>query len=103
MLIANDIDAFEVFYFASFIHLVFVLIHPFQDGNGRAARLVEKWFLIEKIGQKATSVQLEKYYFKHLKEYYSNIKALGLEYDDLDYDKSLDFLLMIVNGLDGQD
>jgi len=103
LLLTMDIDVIEVFYYASLIHLVFVKIHPFQDGNGRAARLVEKWFLIEKIGQKATSVQLEKYYFKHMKEYYSNIKALGLEYDDLDYDKSLDFLLLTVSGLDGQD
>ena len=100
LLIANDLDAFEVFYYASLIHLVFVKIHPFQDGNGRTARLIEKWFLIEKIGQKATSVQLEKNYFKHLKEYYLNIKVLGLEYDDLDYNKSLDFLLMTVNGID---
>ena len=46
-LLANDIDVFEAFYYASLIHLVFVKIHPFQDGNGRAARLVEKWFLIE--------------------------------------------------------
>ena len=102
LLIANDLDAFEVFYYASLIHLVFVKIHPFQDGNGRTARLIEKWFLIEKIGQKATSVQLEKNYFKHLKEYYLNIKVLGLEYDDLDYNKSLDFLLMTVNGIDEQ-
>lgn len=102
ILLANDLDAFEVFYYASLIHLVFVKIHPFQDGNGRTARLIEKWFLIEKIGQKATSVQLEKNYFKHLKEYYSNIKVLGLEYDDLDYNKALDFLLMTVNGIDEQ-
>jgi Fic family protein len=102
LLVANDLDAFEVFYYASLIHLVFVKIHPFQDGNGRTARLIEKWFLIEKIGQKATSVQLEKNYFKHLKEYYSNIKALGLEYDDLDFNKALDFLLMTVNGIDEQ-
>ena len=102
ILVANDLDAFEVFYYASLIHLVFVKIHPFQDGNGRTARLIEKWFLIEKIGQKATSVQLEKNYFKHLKEYYSNIKVLGLEYDDLDYNKALDFLLMTVNGIDEQ-
>ena len=102
LLIANELDAFEVFYYASLIHLVFVKIHPFQDGNGRTARLIEKWFLIEKIGQKATSVQLEKNYFKHLKEYYLNIKVLGLEYDDLDYNKSLDFLLMTVNGIDEQ-
>jgi Fic family protein len=99
VLVANDLDAFEVFYYASLIHLVFVKIHPFQDGNGRTARLIEKWFLIEKIGQKATSVQLEKNYFKHMKEYYSNIKVLGLEYDDLDYNKALDFLLMTVNGI----
>ena len=102
LLVANDLDAFEVFYYASLIHLVFVKIHPFQDGNGRAARLIEKWFLIENIGQKATSVQLEKNYFKHLKEYYSNIRVLGLEYDDLDYNKSLDFLLMTVNGIGEQ-
>jgi len=102
LLIANDLDAFEVFYYASLIHLVFVKIHPFQDGNGRTARLIEKWFLIEKIGQKATSVQLEKNYFKHLKEYYSNIKVLGLEYDDLDFNKALDFLSMTVNGIDEQ-
>ena len=102
ILVANDLDAFEVFYYASLIHLVFVKIHPFQDGNGRTARLIEKWFLIEKIGQKATSVQLEKNYFKHLKEYFSNIKVLGLEYDDLDYNNALDFLLMTVNGIDEQ-
>ena len=102
LLLANDLGAFEVFYYASIIHLVFVKIHPFQDGNGRTARLIEKWFLIEKLGQKATSVQLEKNYFKHLKEYYSNIKVLGLEYDDLDYNKALDFLLMTVNGIDEQ-
>ena len=102
LLVANDLDACEVFYYASLIHLLFVKIHPFQDGNGRTARLIEKWFLIEKIGQKATSVQLEKNYFKHLKEYYSNIKVLGLEYDDLDYNKALDFLLMTVNGIGEQ-
>jgi len=55
-LIDNELNPFEIFYYASLLHLVFVKIHPFQDGNGRTARLIEKWFLIEKIGQKATSV-----------------------------------------------
>ena len=80
------------FYYASMLHLVFVKIHPFQDGNGRTARLLEKWFLIEKIGQKAIAVQLEKNYYKHLKDYYANIRKLGLEYEVLDCGKSLDFL-----------
>ncbi len=99
----TDLNPFEIFYYAALLHLVFVKIHPFQDGNGRSARLIEKWFLIEKIGQKATSVQLEKNYYKNLKNYYSNIRKLGLEYEDLDYSKCLDFLLMTVKGIDKQD
>ncbi len=102
LLINTDLNPFEVFYYASMFHLVFVKIHPFQDGNGRTARLLEKWFLMEKIGQKATAVQLEKNYYKHLEDYYANIRKLGLEYEVLDYRKSLDFLLMTVNGMEGE-
>jgi Fic family protein len=103
LLLQADLNPFEIFYYASFLHLVFVKIHPFQDGNGRTARLIEKWFLIEKIGQKATSVQLEKNYYKRLKDYYTNIRKNGLEYEDLDYSKCLDFLLMTVSGIDDQE
>ena len=99
-LIQRELNPFEVFYYAALIHLVFVKIHPFQDGNGRTARLMEKWFLIDKIGQIASSVQLEKNYYIKIKDYYSNIKKPGLEYENLDYSKSLDFLLMTVNGID---
>ncbi|MEA1898878.1 MAG: Fic family protein [Bacteroidota bacterium] len=103
LLIKSELNPFEVFYYASLLHLVFVKIHPFQDGNGRTARLIEKWFLLEKIGQKAIAVQLEKNYYKNLKQYYSNIRKIGLEYKDLDYNKSLDFLLMTVQGIDNQE
>ena len=57
---------------------------------------------MEKIGQKATAVPLEKNYYKHLKDYYANIRKLGLEYEDLDYGRSLDFLLMTVNGIESE-
>jgi Fic family protein len=99
----RELDPFEIFYYSSLLHLIFVKIHPFQDGNGRTARLIEKWFLIEKIGEKAASVPLEKNYYKKLKDYYSNIRKIGLEYEHLDYSKCLDFLLMTIHGIDDQE
>jgi Fic family protein len=99
LLLNIALDVYEVFYFASLIHLIFVKIHPFQDGNGRSARLIEKWFFLGKFGEKANSIQLEKNYYHNLINYYKNIRKLGLEYEALDYNKALEFLLMTISGL----
>lgn len=85
----------EVFYFASFIHLIFVKIHPWNDGNGRTARLIEKWFLAQKLGYKAWFIQSEKMYYNQHNTYYRNIRLLGLEYAELDYSQALSFILML--------
>jgi len=95
----SDLSTLEAFFFAAQIHLVFLKIHPLQDGNGRTARLIEKWFLREKFGTKSTSIELEKNYYLNKAKYYNNIRAIGLEYDYLDYSKSLNFLLMTVLSL----
>lgn len=89
----------EVFYYAAMIHLVFVKIHPWNDGNGRSARLIEKWFLAQKLGDKAWFIQSEKNYYQNHQTYYYNIRILGLEYTELDYLKSLPFLLILPNSL----
>lgn len=101
LLLKRELSIEEAFFFASMIHLVFVKIHPWNDGNGRSARLLEKWFLAAKLGEKAWFVQSEKYYYEHHQVYYDNIRLLGLEYDGLDYSKALEFLLMLPGGIDG--
>jgi len=94
-LLKADLSIQEVFYYAAFIHLVFVKIHPWNDGNGRTARLLEKWFLAQKLGEKAWFLQSEKMYYQHHQAYYKNIRLVGLEYPELDYDQALSFLLML--------
>lgn len=89
----------EVFFFAAMIHLVFVKIHPWNDGNGRTGRLLEKWFLGQKLGEKAWFVPSERNYYEQHQTYYDNIRALGLEYPELDYSKALPFLQMLPNAI----
>ena len=98
-LLQTDLTVQEVFYFASMLHLVFVKIHPFEDGNGRCSRLLEKWFLAQKLGEKAWLIQSEKNYYRQHQTYYQNIRRLGLEYEALDYTKALPFLQMLPQSL----
>ncbi|MEO8117222.1 MAG: Fic family protein [Bacteroidota bacterium] len=91
----ENLSTEETFYYASMIQLVFVKIHPWNDGNGRCARLLEKWFLARKLGENAWFIESERYYYQLHQTYYNNIRALGLEYENLDFSKALPFLLML--------
>ena len=95
ILLKEDMSIEEVFFYASLIHLVFVKIHPWNDGNGRSARLLEKWFLAQKLGEKAWFVQSEKNYYQQHQTYYKNIRLVGLEYPELNYKQAMPFLLML--------
>lgn len=97
-LLRKDLSMAELFYHASLIHLVFVHIHPFWDGNGRTARLLEKWFLSTKLNSRAWKIQSEKYYKEHLSAYYEAIN-LGFNYYDLDYAKCIPFLCLLTEAL----
>ncbi len=89
----------QVFYYAALIHLVFVKIHPFDDGNGRTARLLEKWFLATQLGERAWYIPSELFYYQNLQSYYHNLARVGLFYETLAYEKSVPFLLMLAQSL----
>jgi len=102
VLLDQPISIEEAFFYASMIHLVFVKIHPWNDGNGRSARLMEKWFLAQKLGPKVWFIQSEKMYYKQHQSYYKYIRALGIEYDELNYDEAWPFLMMLPRTLIGE-
>jgi Fic family protein len=97
-LLNSNLNEKEVFYFASLIHLRFAHIHPFRDGNGRAARLIEKWFVAEKLGQDFWKIPSEEYYKQNQAKYYETIN-LGVNFYELDYNKCFGFLEMLPNCL----
>lgn len=99
VLLQQELNMQEVFYYAALIHLVFVKIHPFNDGNGRTGRLLEKWFLSSMLGEKAWYIGSEHYYYKNLQTYYNSLARVGLFFEALNYEKSIPFLLMLPNSL----
>ena len=94
----SSLNVARTFYHAALLHLIFVHVHPFMDGNGRAARLLEKWFLATKLGRQAWHVPSEMYYKENVAQYYQNLK-LGLNFYTLDYDRCMPFLTMLVKSL----
>ena len=95
ILLKQKLSIEEVFYYAAYLHLVFVKIHPWNDGNGRSARLLEKWFIANHLGEKAWYLQSEKNYYLEQDLYYQNLRKLGVEYEALDYNQALAFLLIL--------
>ncbi|NBL65212.1 cell filamentation protein Fic [Flavobacterium sp. NST-5] len=102
VLLKQKLSLEEIFYYAAYIHLVYVKIHPFEDGNGRSARLLEKWFLDHKLDIAVWGIPSEKYYYDYLPEYYKSLEDVGFFYEKLDYAKAIPFLTMLVKSVSYQ-
>ncbi len=94
ILLNQHLEVSRAFYHASLIHLKIAQTHPFWDGNGRMARLVEKSFLTRCLGEHLWLLQSEQCYKERLLDYYANIH-LGQDYHSLQNEDALSFLLML--------
>ena len=97
-LIKSRPDPSEAFFWASWIHLTMALIHPFVDGNGRIARLCEKWFLRACLGKEVYLIHSEEHYFLHRPKYYHALK-LGVNYWEVDFSKVTKFMELLPGSL----
>ena len=75
------------YYRAALAHLNFVAIHPFDDGNGRTARILEALVLYLAGYRSQELVSLEAYFGRDTQGYYHAIaNSLGPAYDPQDSD-----------------
>jgi Fic family protein len=61
---------------AAMAHLNLVSIHPFRDGNGRVARIVQSLVLAKERLLRPELVSIEPYLGRHTREYYAVLEAV---------------------------
>jgi Fic family protein len=66
---STDLINENAFVRAALAHYHFSLIHPFWDGNGRLARLIEAR-LLQSAGIRYVPKMLSNYYYRHVDDYY---------------------------------
>jgi len=75
-----EVTKLDHFVQAALAHYHFSLIHPFGDGNGRTARLLES-IILHSAGIKYVPIMLSNFYYRNVDDYYwafsNTIKAVG--------------------------
>ncbi|MFJ2618726.1 Fic family protein [Glutamicibacter sp. NPDC087344] len=75
---------------AAMAHLNFVLIHPFKDGNGRMARIIQSLALARKSEVAPVFMGIEEYLGRRTQPYYDVLAKVGQnDYSKADYDSEL--------------
>lgn len=67
---ANAKDSINDLLKATMLHFYIAYLHPYFDGNGRMARLVQMWFLIQKGYESTLFVPFSSYVEKSRRKYY---------------------------------
>ena len=66
---------------AAWIHAAMAAIHPFADGNGRAARVVAALAMYRGGFRRPEFTSLEEWWGRHLSGYYESFRCLGNTFD----------------------
>lgn len=68
---ANSDDKINELVKATMLHFYIAYIHPYFDGNGRMARLIHMWYLIQKGYETTLFIPFSNYIEKSRKKYYN--------------------------------
>lgn len=91
---SKEVLSLEPILRAALAHYHLCLIHPFADGNGRTARLLEA-VLLKSAGMKYVLKELSNYYYRNIDDYYIGFsKSIKLK----DQNDVSPFLEVMLNG-----
>ena len=88
---STDVLSLDPLIRAALAHYHLGLIHPFADGNGRTARMIEA-SLLELSGMKYLPVMLSNFYYRNLDEYFITF-SVTRKSKDHDVTRFLEFFL----------
>lgn len=77
---ANADDKINDLLKAIILHFYIAYLHPYFDGNGRMARLIHMWFLIQKGYESTLFVPFSSYIEKSRKKYYDSYTLIEENY-----------------------
>lgn len=87
---ASALDGSDPLIAAAMAHLNFVLIHPFKDGNGRMARILQSLALARESEVAPVFMGIEEYLGRRTQAYYEVLAKVGQgNYSKADYDPEL--------------
>lgn len=66
----NENDSMNELVKAAIIHFYIAYLHPYFDGNGRMARLVHLWYLVQQGFDNTLFIPFSSYIVKSVKKYY---------------------------------
>lgn len=89
----NNDQKINDFYKATIIHFYLAYLHPYFDGNGRMARLLHLWYLVQKGYSAALFVPFSSYIQKTKRSYY---KTFTLVEDNAKISKVIDVTPFLV-------
>ncbi|MDR0768043.1 MAG: Fic family protein [Methanosarcinales archaeon] len=79
--INNDSDEIDQVLKSVMIHYYFAYLHPYFDGNGRTARLLQLWYLVQKEYTSALFIPFSLFVNQNKNDYYKSFKTISENYE----------------------
>ncbi|WNY23276.1 hypothetical protein MmiHf6_05810 [Methanimicrococcus hongohii] len=79
--INDDCDEIDQVLKSAMIHYYFAYLHPYFDGNGRTARLLQLWYLVQKEYTSALFIPFSLFVNQNRNDYYKSFKRISENHD----------------------